>query len=184
MPIAMSDSLPGSETREPESLEALFVAYEAPLLRYAFRLLQDQDASQEIVQETFMRLHAHIDSVERPRPWLFRTVHNLAINHRRAGQKIVPLEFEGDGGAKEVPVDGALRPDEQIERREAIEQTRRCLQSLEPRGRELVRLKFEEDLSYQQMSERTGLSVSNVGYILHHALKYLASELENMGVRL
>jgi RNA polymerase sigma factor (sigma-70 family) len=183
MPIAMSENT-SSETREPESLEALFVAYEGPLLRYAYRLVQDRDISQEIVQETFMRLHANIDQVEKPRPWLYRTVHNLAVNHHRSGQKIVPLEFEEEGGGLQVPIDGAMRPDEQIERLEAIEQTRRCLQTLDPRGRELIRLKFEEDLSYQQMSQRTGLTVSNVGYILHHALKHLASELENMGVRL
>jgi DNA-directed RNA polymerase specialized sigma24 family protein len=43
-------------------------------------------------------------------------------------------------------------------------------------------LKFEEDMSYRQIAEKTGLSVSNVGYVLHHAIKSLAVELKKIGV--
>lgn len=181
MARAMSETA-GSEVREPETVEALFAVYEGPLLRYAFKLVQDREICQEIVQETFMRLHTHIEKVEKPRPWLFRTAHNLAMNHHRSGQKIVPLEFEVDGAEVEIPIDGAVRPDQEVQRLEAIEQTRLCLLRLADRDRELIRLKFEEDLSYKEISERTGLTVSNVGYILHHALKRLATELKQSGV--
>ena len=43
-------------------------------------------------------------------------------------------------------------------------------------------MKFNDELSYKQMAAETGLSVGNVGYILHHALKRLATELETSGV--
>jgi RNA polymerase sigma-70 factor (ECF subfamily) len=43
-------------------------------------------------------------------------------------------------------------------------------------------LKFDEDLSYKEISERTRLSISNVGYLLHHALKDMAAELKKTGV--
>ena len=46
----------------------------------------------------------------------------------------------------------------------------------------MIRLKFNEDLSYRDISAHTGISVSNVGYILHHALKTIASELAKTGV--
>ena len=183
MPVAMSE-IEGSEAVAPETLEALFQACEGPLLRYARNLVQDPDASQEIVQESFMKLHAQFSAVRQPRPWLYRTVHNLAVNQLRSRKKIVSLDFEGEGGGPSHPVDGQLRPDETMERMESIAQTRRCLDALDKRGRELIKLKFEENLSYQQMSKRTGLSVGNVGYILHHALKQLASDLEDSGVTL
>jgi len=48
--------------------------------------------------------------------------------------------------------------------------------------RELVRLKYEEDLKYQEISKRTGMSVGNVGYRLHHALKGLADALRRAGI--
>jgi RNA polymerase sigma-70 factor (ECF subfamily) len=45
-----------------------------------------------------------------------------------------------------------------------------------------VRLKFQEDLSYKQISERTGLTTGHVGYLLHHALKTLGAELAGAGL--
>jgi len=53
---------------------------------------------------------------------------------------------------------------------------------LDDRSRELVRLKFTEELSYKEIGARTGLSVGNVGFILHHALKAIAEELAKNGV--
>ena len=54
--------------------------------------------------------------------------------------------------------------------------------ALDDRSRELVRLKFDEDLSYKQISERTGLKSGHVGYLLHHALKTIATELARTGL--
>ena len=73
-------------------------------------------------------------------------------------------------------------PDEQIARWEGIGLVRLSLQTLDARSRELVQLKFNENLSYKEISERTGLSVSNVGYLLHHAIKTIAAELAKTGV--
>lgn len=183
MPVAMSDKA-SMVTFEPGPVERLFMALEAPLLRYAYELVKSQEVAEDIVQETFMRLHAEFENVRQPRPWLYRTAHNLAMNHLRAGRKIVPLEPQADQGTVEHPADAAPLPDERMERMEAIEKTRLCLQTLDTRARELVRLKFDEGLSYKEMSERTGLSVGNVGFVLHHALKRLAAELENRGIEL
>ena len=54
---------------------------------------------------------------------------------------------------------------------------------LKERDRKVLLLKFEEDLSYKQISEKTGLSISNVGYVLHHTIKKLALEMERMGAK-
>ena len=59
---------------------------------------------------------------------------------------------------------------------------RLVLETLDARSRELIRLRFEEELSYKEIAESTGLTVGNVGYILHHALKAMALELEKTEV--
>jgi RNA polymerase sigma factor (sigma-70 family) len=172
----------GGKRRVAASLEELFEALETPLLLYAHKLVGAPDISQDIVQEAFMKLHLHWEQVCEPKAWLYRTVHNLAVNHHRKGRRMVALESEN--GEQEVnnPVDSEPLPDEYIERMEAIGQTRLCLETLDERSRQLLKLKFEEDLSYREMSARLGISVSNVGYILHHTLKKLAEELEKAGV--
>jgi len=169
---------------EQVSLEALFDALETPLLVYAEKFTNDSDLAQDVVQEAFMKLHIQFDAVRQPRPWLYRTVHNLALNHRRAGQKIVSLEGTDSDENGVEGADISPLPSEQAERAEAINQTRCCLDSLDEKGRTLIRLKFEEELSYKEISARTGLSVTNVGYILHHTLKTLAAELVKTGVQL
>jgi RNA polymerase sigma factor (sigma-70 family) len=178
-PDQASAEPPGSET-----IEGLFAALESPLLSYALRLTGDGGAAEDIVQEAFMRLHAQFAEVREPRRWLYRTVHNLALNQRRQAGKIVALKPRGEEGAPAAKdtTDPQPLPDEQIARWEGIGLVRLSLESLDERSRELVRLKFNEELSYKEISARTGLNIGHVGYLLHHALKAVADELARNGV--
>ena len=167
-----------------ESIEELFAALESPLLSYALRLLGDRAPAEDMVQEAFMKLHAQLDEVREPRRWLYRTVHNLALNDRRRTSRIIPLHSPDRDGATPTPdtVDTEPLPDEQIIRWEGIGLVRLSLGALDERSREVVRLKFTEELSYQQIGERTGLTAGHVGYLLHHALKTVAAELAHTGL--
>jgi len=175
-----------AEPRRWETIEELFAALESPLLSYALRLAGDGSVAEDIVQDAFMRLHAQFNDVREPRRWLYRTVHNLALNHRRQAGKIVPLAA-GAGGthcptAANDTADPQPLPDEQIARWEGIGLVRLSLETLDDRSREVVRLKFNEELSYKEISARTGLNIGHVGYLLHHALKAIADELARNGV--
>jgi len=165
-----------------ETLEMLFAALETPLLIYAMKLVQQNATAQDLVQEAFVRLHAEFDGVRQRKAWLYRTVHNLASNHHRKNRKIVPLaKSDADGCDIDWP-DDAPTPDQALQRLEAADHTRRSLATLDERSRHLIRLKFEENHSYRRISELTGISIGNVGYILHHALKQLAKDLKEKGV--
>ena len=167
-----------------ETIEELFSALESPLLLYALRLVGETGAAEDMVQEAFMRLHAQFDQVRAPRRWLYRTVHNLALNHRRSAGRTVPLRTEGDDGEPlpMEPADPQPPPDEQIARWEGIGLVRLSLETLDDRSRELIRLKFNDGLSYKEISTHTGLKIGHVGYLLHHALKAIANELAKNGV--
>ena len=73
MPVVESENA-SSDALDPESLEGLFSALEEPLLRYAWRFLQDSEAAQDVVQEAFMKLHDQFCTVKTPKSWLFRTL--------------------------------------------------------------------------------------------------------------
>jgi RNA polymerase sigma-70 factor (ECF subfamily) len=178
-PDQASAEPPGSET-----IEELFTALESPLLSYALRLAGDAAVAEDLVQEAFMRLHAQFDEVRESRRWLYRTVHNLALNHRRQAGKIVSFNLPSHDGAPPAndTADPQPLPDEQIARWEGIGLVRLSLETLDDRSRELVRLKFNEELSYKEISARTGLNIGHVGYLLHHALKAVADELARNGV--
>lgn len=172
-----------SATGHTETIEELFGSLESPLLAYAIRLAGTREVAEDTVQEAFMRLHAQFEDVREPKKWLYRTVHNLALNHRRDSGKIISLDLK-QGGATEADetADPQPLPDEQIARLEGIGLVRLSLETLDERSRELVRLKFNEGMSYKEISGRTGLTVSHVGYLLHHAIKAIADELAKNGV--
>jgi RNA polymerase sigma factor (sigma-70 family) len=180
MTVACPDAA-SAETPRFESMEELFSALESPLLSYAFRLLGERVTAEDVVQEAFMKLHAQFAEVREPRRWLYRTVHNLALNQRRQASKIVPLAEPAEGQGNDT-ADPEPLPDEQIIRWEGIGLVRLSLGTLDERSREVVRLKFNEDLSYKQIAERTGLEPGHVGYLLHHALKAIAAELARTGL--
>ncbi len=181
----MRPDQPSTEPTGPEGIEELFAALESALLGYALRLAGERALAEDIVQEAFMRLHTHFDEVRDPRRWLYRTVHNLALNQRRQAGKIVPLDCSASENASapaaETP-DPQPLPDEQIARIEGIGLVRLSLEALDERSRQLVRLKFNEGLSYKDISARMGLTIGHVGYLLHHALKAIADELAKNGL--
>lgn len=185
----MAVARPDQAKAEPpgrETIEELFSALESPLLAYALRLTGARGVAEDLVQESFMKLHAQFEEVREPRRWLYRTVHNLALNHRRDSAKFVlpaphPSHESSESYSPDAP-DDSLLPDEQLIRLEGIGLVRLSLAALDERSREIIRLKFNDELSYQQISERTGLKTGHVGYLLHHALKAIAEELAKCGV--
>ena len=182
----MESDQASAEPRRWETIEELFAALESPLLNYSLRLVGEFSLAEDMVQEAFMQLHARFDQVRQPRQWLYRTVHNLALNHRRRADKIVPLDRPAPAEDGTPPDTGTTDPqplpDEQIARWEGIGLVRLSLETLDDRSRELVRLKFNENLSYKEISARTGLTVGHVGYLLHHALKDIADDLAKNGL--
>ncbi len=160
---------------KPASIVAVFEADESGLLRYAIGLVGRRTVAEELVQETFLRLHQVWDEVENPRAWLYRSVRNLALNHLRDRKPESELK-EDTATAEDNP------PAEVLGRNEAVGMMRLLLAEMSEEDRNLIRLKYNDDLKYQEISQRTGLSVSNVGYRLHHVLKGLADALRHAGI--
>ena len=165
-----------------ETIEELFAALESPLLSYALRLSGELSLAEDLVQEAFMKLHAQFAEIREPRRWLYRTVHNLALNQQRQARKIVSMDARDDASGRDDAADPKPLPDEQLVRMEGIGLVRLTLETLDERSRELIRLKFTENLSYKEISSRTGLTIGHVGYLLHYAIKSLAEELARKGV--
>ena len=162
-------------TPKPESIAAVFASEESGLLRYAIGLVGRRTVAEELVQEAFLRLHQIWAEVENPRGWLYRSLRNLALNHLRDRKPETELH-EATAATDECP------PSEVLGRNEAIGMMRLLLADLPEDDRNLIRLKYHDELKYEEISRRTGLSVGNVGYRLHHTLKALAEGLRHAGI--
>ncbi len=160
------------------TLIALFEGEESALLSFAVGLVKRRSVAEELVQDAFLKLHEVWEQVENPRGWLYRSVRNLALNHLRDHRHETGL----DGAEEAACIAPEARPDEELGRMEAIGMVRLLVAGMPAEDRELIRMKYQEDLKYGEISERTGLGVGNVGYKLHHLLRGLADALRHAGI--
>ncbi|MEQ1831223.1 MAG: RNA polymerase sigma factor, partial [Pirellula sp.] len=170
-------------TEVPEAgsltLRTLFDSEESNLLRFAFSLTGRRAVAEEIVQEVFLQLHAKWMEVNEPRAWLFRSVRNRAYHYLRKSRRET---LHSDQDLMLLADTSDETPDELIARMETVGELRQLLSQLPEKDRRLVQLKYYEGLKYRDISQRTGLTISNVGYRLHQVLKKLAAGLLPRGV--
>lgn len=154
-----------------DELTTLLQRFELPLLQFATRILGDRDRARDVVQETFVQWQQterrQTDSA--PAKWLFTVCRNRSLNICRKEKRMTYLDEE----ILEKEPAAAPLPNEQIERAEATNFLLRIVATLPPRQQEVLQLKFQNDLSYQEISEITKLSTNHVGVLLHNALKTL-----------
>lgn len=160
------------------TLQCLFDCEESRLLKYAFSLVGRRAVAEEIVQDVFLQLHARWDEVDSPKAWLYRSVRNRAYNSNRASKREV-LNEDHNGLHSECCATDSVEDSEL--HMEAIAAVRNSLNGLNESDRQLVKLKYFDDLKYREISDQSGLKIGNVGYRLHHILKELAEKLRKLG---
>jgi len=161
-------------TRE-DFVKAALNEFESPLIGYATTFLHDVERARDVVQDTFVRLyHQDVNKVKGGlKAWLFTVCRNRALDVIRKERRITNLEEEQ---MARVP-SGRRTPSERADLEERVGQVHEALNRLSENQREVILLKFEQGLSYEEISEVTGLSSGNVGFLLHTGLKRLRSFL-------
>lgn len=162
---------PASIESRAELVERALRDHESALVAYACSLLNDLDRARDVVQDTFIRLwdqdpakvNVHLKA------WLYTVCRNRALDVLRRRRRMTELESEVLNQMSEE----ALDPSESLAAREAESEVLRFLERLPANQREVIRLKFQADLSYKEIAEITGLSVTNVGFLIHTGLKRL-----------
>jgi RNA polymerase sigma factor (sigma-70 family) len=153
--------------------------YETPLVGYAASITQDYEAARDVVQDTFLKLYTQEEPERLDGPglksWLFTVCRNRALDWLRRRRRLVSLEdspIEHMDHSALCPHDTAADGDETAE-------ILRFFSRLPDNQAECLRLKFQNDLSYREIATLTGLSVSNVGFLIHTGLKRLRQLLSH-----
>ncbi len=158
-------------------ITALMNRYERPLVRYSQSIVGELDAARDVVQDTFIKYVRSAtgpeisgiddDSARHVESWLFTVARNGSLDHLRKFSRIIPMPLLDDRRCE------GPSPDQELANREAAAWLLRLLDELTPNQREVIRLKFQNDLSYKEIADVTGLSATNVGFLLHVGLKKL-----------
>ena len=155
-------------------VKALLHRLQGPLIRYAFQITGDVERARDVVQDTFLQLcsenraslNGHLE------PWLYTVCRNRALDVRRKESHMNPL-VETTAEPRSDSPDALIS----MEQRETFQSALKVLETLPARQQEVIRLKFQNELSYKEISLVTGLSVTNVGFLIHAGLKAIRQNM-------
>src|ERR1700761_6092331 len=173
----------GLRQRNVTFLHELVGRYQYRLIRYLIYLLGRRDGVDDLVQETWVRVlerGSSYDGRSRFEPWLFAIARNLAIDQIRK-RRLVSLDDSGGKereNAREIPASKAPSPFTLAAQTEDAAALAHSLQSLEANYREALVLRFQEELSLQEISAVTGAPVSTVSSRIQRGLATLRSQIE------
>jgi RNA polymerase sigma-70 factor (ECF subfamily) len=159
---------PDDDERRPEQLGRLFERFRRPLLRYLTDLLTRRDEAEDVVQETYVRL-MQVEQIEngRVRALIFKVATNLAYDRFR--QRRMRGPHTDDAALAEVPSEEPA-PERIVAFEQAVGIVKRTLLELEPRCRQVFLLRAAQDLRYEEIATRLGISKRTVEREMQHAL--------------
>ena len=164
-----------SHSETSDWINTVVQQYERPLVRYAAQILGDLERGRDVAQDTFLRLckqdREQLDGhlVE----WLYTVCRNRALDVRRKESRMKSMTAEQTSVQESRNMDQAAVAEQQDTTTRVLEFVDRLTEN----QREVVRLKFQHGLSYKEIAAVTELSVTNVGYLIHTAIKRLRTEL-------
>jgi RNA polymerase sigma-70 factor (ECF subfamily) len=165
---------------ERAAIARLFADNREKLLALALRLMGSMSEAEDVVQDAFvqtLRCHHQFQGHARPSTWLYRVTFNAALmrlrtRRRKGAQSLdaLPAELAETAVHRARDVDGdAFNPENLCLRKAADADVVRALASLKPVDQHLVKLRYGEGLSTEDVGAQTGMSTSAVKTRLHRA---------------
>ena len=157
--------------------------FEIPLTKFAVSILGDLEQARDVVQDTFLKLYKQDPEKVRQkvRSWLFTVCRNhcydlIKRNMKTSNLKEDEISYIASSEDNPFQVISFLEGREEID--EKIKILYSLIEELPSRQREVMRLKFQANLSYKEIAETIGISTSNVGFVMHTALKKLREDMK------
>ena len=169
--------------RDVAFLQTLVEQYQYRLVRYLIYLLGRREGVDDLVQETWLRVlerGSSYDGHSRFEPWLFRIARNLALDDLRKRRTVSldsPRSNESDTVAS-LQASTLPSPFLLAARSEDAQRLASSMQTLDPDSREALVLRFQEELSLQEISLVADAPVSTIASRIYRALATLRTQLE------
>ena len=163
------------------SFDEAFTLHHRAVFRTARSVVRDSALAEDVTQEVFLRLYRNLDATpgeDLLRAWLLRVTLNVARNTLRGQSRSMARDNEYQ---KETMQDWfAAAPEEDYERRVAIESARRALEKIKEPMRSCLLLK-QQGLSYKEIAVTLSLKETNVGSLVARGRKEFARVYGKIG---
>ncbi len=184
-PSGLDELLERACRREPAALDELVCRYSRRVFGLLYRLTNERETAEDLMQETFLRVVRTIDRYEhagRFEAWLFRIAANLARDRaRRRGRRGDTLSLDGaedDGTSRAAELSApAQHADQLLVEAELGERLAASLDRLSDADREIILLRHYSELSFQEIADLLGVPLGTALARAHRALKRLQADL-------
>lgn len=152
----------------PEKFETLYHDYVDKIYAFLFHKTLHRETAEDLTSETFLKALQHADSYNPQKAkistWLYSIARNAVIDFYRTRKSHADIDDIWD-------IDGGEDATEEADRGKNFEALQRSMQKLKPEQREILTMRFWQDLSYAEIAEATGKSEANVRMIISRAVK-------------
>ena len=179
------DAIARMRRGDPDALAAMISRYQHRLYRYLLRLVREPAAADDLFQQTWLRVMEKIGRYDARRnfeSWLFSVAHNLAIDSWRGkrGESLL-IRIAERCAANRLASGCASGDPDALERLLDFERgamLAACMHELPAIHREVLTLRFEEDMKLEEIAEVAGIPLSTVKSRLRRALEGLRAAME------
>ncbi len=170
--LEKENSLVEAAKKDPQRFAELYDQYLEQIFRYVMRRVSDRQTAEDLVSQTFYDALTHLQSYQsRGYPfsaWLYKIAHNNVLKWYRVHNRVQKVDLDEIAELKDS---GDLVEEESI--REDSEYILELLEKLDFEDRELIRLKYFEEVTNIEIGQIMGITANNVGVKLYRALKRL-----------
>ena len=149
----------------------LFETFSESLYRYGTKFIEDEGLVKDCIQDLFLKLHenrASLSPTKHPKFYLLLALKNILVDAIAKNQRMLYMPMN------ELPFFATYLFEEEeraMEEKEAIEEKiEQCIQMLLPRQKEAIYLRFQLDLTYEEIAELLGVSYQSARNLIHRSI--------------
>lgn len=173
---------------DAEAFDCLLARHQDRLFQHIFYAVHDEDLANDIFQETFVKVILSLrkgNYVEQGQffAWLSRIAHNLVLDHFKTQRGQCSYDEDGQEFADETTSQLAcVGREEEMMRMESIEMVQKWITLLPDEQREVVKMRFYQEIPFKEIAEKTGVGISTSLARMRYALLNLRKMATRAGM--
>ena len=169
------------------ALEYLIKKHKQRIYSFIYSKVQDRDITEDIFQDTFIKV---IKTLKRGKyneegkflPWVMRISHNLVIDHFRRSNRMPSFKSSDDFDVFSIIGDGSLNAENQLIKEQILADVRGLVDELPDEQKEVLKMRIYMDMSFNEISENTGVSINTALGRMRYALINLRKIIEKNNI--
>ena len=154
---------------------------------FIYSKVYDRDITEDIFQDTFIKVirtlkQGKYNEEGKFLPWVMRIAHNLVIDHFRRNKRMPKFDNSGDFNIFSVISDSSLNAEKKIIKSQVESDVRRIIEELPEDQKAVLKMRMYQDMSFKEISERTGVSINTALGRMRYALINLRKVIEQNNI--